>query len=41
MNLNEQSLLRFLINPDEIFLLSELFLKNIEEIDKTFKIDNN
>lgn len=41
MNLNEHCLLNFLINPDEIKDLSEFFLKNIEEIEKTSKIDNN
>lgn len=41
MNLNEHCLLNFLVNPDEIKDLQEIFLKNIEEIDKKFKIDNN
>lgn len=41
MNLNEHCLLSFLINPDEINDLSEIFLKNIEEIDKISKMDNN
>ena len=41
MNLNEHCLLNFLINPDELKDLSTLFLKNIEEIEKTTKIDNN
>lgn len=41
MNLNELCLLNFLINPDEIKDLSNIFLKNIEEIEKNSKIDNN
>ena len=41
MNLNENCLLKFLINPDELMDLCEVFLKNIEEIDKISKIDNN
>lgn len=41
MNLNEICLLNFLINPDEIKDLSNIFLKNIEEIEKNSKIDNN
>ena len=41
MNLNESCLLGFLINPDEISYLYNIFLKNIEEIEKTSKIDNN
>ena len=41
MNLNEHCLLNFLINPDEIQDLKEIFLKNIEEIDKNSKIENN
>ena len=41
MNLNEHCLLNFLINPVEIRDLSEIFLKNIEEIEKSSKIDNN
>ena len=40
MNLNEICLLNFLINPDEIKDLSNIFLKNIEEIEKNSKIDN-
>ena len=34
MNLNEYCLLNFLINTDEIRVLSEIFIKNIEETDK-------
>ncbi len=41
MNLNEVCILKFLINPDEIQDLSSVFLKNIEEIDKSYKMDNN
>lgn len=41
MNLNEASLLRFLTNPDEIQDISEFFLKNIEEVEKNSKSDNN
>jgi len=41
MNLNEHCLLNFLINPDELKDLSEIFVKNIEEIEKISKIDNN
>ena len=41
MNLNENCLLRFLINPDELQELSKFFLKNIEEIEKKSKSDNN
>ena len=41
MNLNENCLLRFLCNPDELQELSSLFFKNIEEIEKNSKIDNN
>lgn len=41
MNLNEICLLNFLINPDEIKDLSNIFLKNVEEIEKNSKIDNN
>ncbi len=41
MNLNESCLLGFLINPDEIRELSEIFLKNIEEIEKNSKKGNN
>ena len=41
MNLNEICLLNFLSNPDEIKDLSNIFLKNIEEIEKNSKIDNN
>lgn len=41
MNLNEICLLNFLINPDEIKDLSNVFLKNIEEIEKNSKINNN
>ncbi len=41
MNLNEHCILRFLINPDEINDLCNIFIKNIEEIEKTSKIDNN
>ena len=41
MNLNECCLLNFLINPDEINELSEIFMKNIEEIEKNSKLNNN
>ncbi len=41
MNLNEFCLLNFLINPDEIIDLSEIFVKNIEEVEKNLKSDNN
>lgn len=41
MNLNEYCLLNFLINPDEITDLSELFLKNLQEIEKNSNLDNN
>lgn len=41
MNLNESCLLHFLINPDEIHDLSEVFMKNIEEVEKNSKSDNN
>ncbi len=41
MNLNEICILNFLVNPDELADLSKIFLKNIEEIDKYGKIDNN
>lgn len=41
MNLNENCLLRFLINPDELQDLSKFFLKNIEEIEKNSKMDDN
>ncbi len=41
MNLNEHCLLNFLTNPDELRDLSEIFIKNIEEIEKRSKIDNN
>ena len=41
MNLNESCLLGFLINPDQINDLYNIFLKNIVEIEKTSKIDNN
>lgn len=41
MNLNETCLLSFLINPDEIRELSEIFVKNIEEIEKRMKISDN
>lgn len=41
MNLNEICLLNFLVNPDEIKDLSNIFLKNIEEIEKNSKINNN
>ncbi len=41
MNLNEHCLLGFLVNPDELNYLYKIFLKNIEEIEKTSKIDNN
>lgn len=41
MNLNENCLLRFLVNPDELQELSGLFLKNIEEIEKKSKSDDN
>ncbi len=41
MNLNEICLLRFISNPDELQDLSKLFLKNIEEIEKNSKIDDN
>ncbi len=41
MNLNENCLLRFLMNPDELQELSGIFLKNIEEIEKNIKIDDN
>ena len=41
MNLNESCLLSFLINPDEIRELSEIFVKNIEEIEKRMKISDN
>lgn len=38
MNLNEDCLLNFLINPDEIQELTSIFLKNIDEIEKKQKI---
>ncbi len=41
MNLNEYCLLGFLINPDEITDLSQIFLKNIEEIEKARKKSDN
>ncbi len=41
MNLNEICLLRFLINPDEISDLAKIFIKNIEEVEKNIKSDNN
>ena len=41
MNLDECCLLNFLINPDEINELSEIFMKNIEEIDKNSYLNNN
>ena len=41
MNLNEACLIRYLINPDEIHDLSEIFIKNIEEVEKNSKSDNN
>lgn len=41
MNLNENCLLKFLINPDELHEISKFFLKNIEEIEKNLKIDDN
>lgn len=41
MNLNEHCLLNFLINPDEITEISEFFIKNIEEFEKKFSMDNN
>ncbi len=37
MNLNEYCLLNFLINPDELKILSEIFMQNIEETDKLFR----
>lgn len=41
MNINENCLLHFLSNPDELQDLSKMFLKNIEEIEKNSKIDDN
>ncbi len=41
MNLNEICLLNFLVNPDEIQELSNIFIKNIEEIENFSLIDNN
>lgn len=41
MNLNEACLLHFLCNPGEIHRLLEIFIKNIEEVEKNSKIDNN
>ncbi len=41
MNLNEHCLLNFLINPDEIKDLTNIFIKNIEEIENYSIINNN
>ncbi len=37
MNLNEYCLLNFLIDPDEIKILEDIFLANIKDIDKMQK----
>lgn len=41
MNLNEICLLNFLMNPDELKDLSNIFINNIEEIEKNSKKDIN
>ena len=41
MNLNEICLLNFLMDPDELKDLSIIFINNIEEIEKSSKIDDN
>ena len=41
MNLNEQCLLKFLINPDEISELTEFFVKNLDIVEKNPHIVNN
>ena len=41
MNINENCLLHFLSNPDELQDLSIMFLKNIEEIDKNSNLEDN
>lgn len=33
MNINESCLLNFLLNPEEIIVMTEIFRKNIEEIE--------
>lgn len=41
MNLNEQCLLKFLINPDEILELHDFFVKNLDIVEKNPDIVNN
>ena len=41
MNLNEQCLLKFLVNPDEILELTDLFVKNLDIVEKNTNIVNN
>lgn len=41
MNLNEQCLLKFLINPDEILELNDFFVKNLDIVEKNPNIVNN
>lgn len=41
MNLNESCLLNFLLNPDELKDLSEIFINYIEEFEKKNKLNDN
>ena len=41
MNLNEQCLLKFLVNPDEIMELTDFFVKNLDIVEKNPNIVNN
>ena len=41
MNLNEQCLLKFLIDPDEISELTDFFVKNIDIVEKNPQMFNN
>ena len=36
MNINESCLLNFLLNPDEINVMTGIFQKNIQEIESKF-----
>ena len=41
MNLNEQCLLKFLTNPDELMTLSEFIVKNLCNVENTSSKINN
>ncbi len=41
MNINESCLLNFLVNPDEILVMTSIFQQNIKEIESKFAQKDN